>query len=102
MAMTFQDCLGLCDISEAEALAIAEHEHLPAMAAVQLGDYLMRTPEGELCLKEILRDHIAAAAASGDSMRTLALKAILREYILKHPRCEARHCAALYAQERRG
>ena len=101
MALTFEDCLSLCDISEAEALAIAEHQHIPPMAAVELGDYLTKTPEGELCLKAILREHMAAAAARGEAMRTLGLKAVLREYILKHPRCEARHRAALHAPERR-
>lgn len=71
MTLTFNDCLSLCDISEAEALAIAEHQHIPPLAAVELGDYLIRTPEGELCLKAIFREHIASAAARGDVMRTL-------------------------------
>jgi hypothetical protein len=101
MFLTFEDCLGLADITEAEALAIAAHQGIPPMAAVQLGDYLMKTPEGELCLKTILREDIADAIASGDPIRTLALRAILREYILRHPRCEARHRAALHAPERR-
>ena len=30
---TLEDCLGLCDLTEAEVLAIAEHEHLPEIAA---------------------------------------------------------------------
>jgi len=47
MFLTFEDCLGLCDLSEAEILAIAEHEHLPAMAALELGNYLVCTANGE-------------------------------------------------------
>jgi len=101
MFLTFQDCIGLCDLSEAEVQAIADHEHIPAIAAVELGDYLVKTPQGEQRVKAMIRDDIAAAAASGDRLRALALKSILRDYILKHPCCEARHRAALFSHERR-
>ena len=101
MFLTFQDCIGLCDLSEAEVQAIAEHEHIPAIAAVELGDYLVKSPQGEQRVKVMLRDDIADAAARGDRLRALALKSILRDYILKHPCCEARHRAALFARERR-
>jgi hypothetical protein len=101
MFLTFQDCIGLCDLSEAEVQAIADHEHIPAIAAVELGDYLVKSPQGEQRVKVMLRDDIADAAARGDRLRALALKSILRDYILKHPCCEARHRAALFARERR-
>lgn len=35
--LRLEDCLALCDLSEAEVLAIAHHEGLPEMAAVELG-----------------------------------------------------------------
>lgn len=62
MYLTFEDCIGLCDLSEQEVLAIAEHEHIPAIAAIELGDYLAHTPAGEQ-----------------------QIKAMIREYSLKHP-----------------
>jgi hypothetical protein len=101
MFLAFEDCLGLCDLSEGEVLAIAAHEHLPVMAALQLGNYLVCTENGEQRVKEMIRDHLAAAQSSGDRPRALALKSILRDYILKHPRCESRHRALLMADERR-
>ena len=101
MYLTFEDCLGLCDLTEQEVLAIAEHEHIPAMAAVQLADYLAHTPEGEQRIKAMIRDDIAGAVGGGDRLKALALKSIIRDYILKHPRCEARHRDALCARERR-
>jgi len=101
MALTFQDCVGLCDLSEAEVQAIAEHEHIPAIAAVQLGDCLVKTAEGELCVKAMIRDDIAAAATRGDRPRALRLKAVLRDYLRKHPCCEARHRDTLFPDERR-
>jgi hypothetical protein len=101
MLLTFEDCLGFCDLSEQEVLAIAEHEHMPAIAALELGNYLVHTGDGEQRIKAMIRDGIACAAASGDRLRALALKSIIRDYILKHPRCEARHRAALSGRERR-
>ena len=31
--ITLEDCIGLCGLTEEEVLAIAEHEHLPEIAA---------------------------------------------------------------------
>ena len=101
MALTFEDCVSLCDLSEAEILAIAAQQHLPALAALQLGSYLVHTAEGEQRVKEIIRDHLASAISTGDAQRVLALKSVLRDYILNHPRCESRHREALVAHERR-
>jgi hypothetical protein len=101
MYLTLQDCMDLCELTEAEVLAIAEHEHVPALAAVQLGNYLIKTPKGEQQVKAMIRDDIAAAAASGDRLRAIALKCVLRDYILKHPCCEERHRAALFRREQR-
>ena len=46
--LSLEDCLALCDLSEAEVLAIAHHERIPEIAAAELGHYLVRTPAGEL------------------------------------------------------
>jgi hypothetical protein len=101
MVLTLEDCLALCELSEEEVLAIAEHEHIPGLAAAELGNYLVRTPAGELAIKAMIRDDIAAAAAKGDRTRELALRLLLRNFVLQHPRCEARHRAALHSPERR-
>jgi hypothetical protein len=41
MFLTLEDCLALCELSEDEVLAIAEHERLPEPVAVELGNYLV-------------------------------------------------------------
>ena len=99
--LTFEDCLALCELTEDEVCAIAEHENIPEIAAVELGHYLVRSPDGELAIKGMMREDIEAAGAAGDRMRALALKLVLRDFILRHPRCEARHRAALHIPERR-
>lgn len=99
--LSLEDCLALCDLSEEEVLAIAQHEHIPEMAAVELGNYLVHSPEGEMRIKSIIRDDIAHARACGERMRELGLKLVLRNFVLQHPRCEERHRARLNAVERR-
>ena len=99
--LSLEDCLALCDLNEEEVLAIAHHEHLPEIAAVELGHYLVHTPQGEMRIKAIIRDDIAEAGACGDRARELALKLMLRNFVLQHPRCEERHRRQLSAVERR-
>lgn len=99
--LTLEDCLALCDLTEAEVLAIAQHEHIPEIAAAEMGNYLLRCPDGELLIRAMIRDDIAAAAACDDQRRALALKWVLRDFVLRHPKCEQRHRDALHAAERR-
>ena len=89
--LSLEDCLALCELSEEEVLAIAHHERLPEIAAAELGNYLVHTPEGEMRIKTIIRDDIAEACACGDRKRELALKLMLRNFVLQHPNCEERH-----------
>jgi hypothetical protein len=39
--ITLEDCIGLCGLTEEEVLAIAEHEHVPEIAAAALAQYLL-------------------------------------------------------------
>lgn len=88
--LSLTDCLALCDLSEEEVLAIAHHEHLPEMAAAELGNYLVHTPEGEMRIKSIIRDDIAEAVACADRARELSLKLMLRNFVRQHPHCDER------------
>jgi len=89
--LSLQDCLALCELNEAEVLAIAHHERLPEIAAAGLGNYLVCTPGGEMRIKAIIRDDIAEACARGDRGRELALRLVLREFVLRHPASDERH-----------
>ena len=99
--LTLEDCIALCGLTAAEVRAIAEHENLPEIAAAELGYYLVNSPDGEACIKSMIRDDIARAAADADRRRELALKLVLREFVLQHPRCEQRHRDVLRLPERR-
>ena len=99
--LSLEDCIGLCGLTEEEVRAIAQHEHIPEVAAAEMGNYLASTPEGEMCIKGMIRDDIAQAAAGGDLQRTLVLKCVLRDFVLQHPRCDERHRSRLRWPERR-
>ena len=44
--ISLEDCVGLSGLTEEEILAIAEHEHIPEIAASALGQYLSRQERG--------------------------------------------------------
>jgi hypothetical protein len=82
--LTFEDCLGLCDLTEEEVAAIAEHEHIPEIVAIELGNYLIHTPDGVPAIKRIILDDIEAAKARGDMKHALALRLVLRHFVETH------------------
>jgi len=86
--ITFEDCLAFCALSEDEIDAIAEHEHLTETVALEMGNYVVRTPDGELRIQQIIIDDIGAAQARGDVAHAARLKQTLRRFIEQHPACK--------------
>lgn len=99
--LCLEDCIALSELTEEEVLAIAEHQHIPEIAAAELGNYLIRSRDGELCIKAMIKDDIGATACCGNRYRELALKMVLRNFIVQHPRCDERVRARLHIPERR-
>jgi hypothetical protein len=86
--LSLEDCIALSGLTEAEILAIAEHEHIPEIAAAELGNYLSRSADGQLTIKSMIRDDIQAAEARGERDRVLALKMVLRNYVSEQRRLD--------------
>ena len=82
--MTFEDCLALCELTEDEVDAIAEHEQLSETVAVELGSYLIQGPDGQLLIQRMIVDDIEAARRRGDVARAAHLKQTLRRFIKGH------------------
>lgn len=82
--LTLQDCIECSDLTEEEILAIAEHEHIPEMVAVELGCYLVHTPSGEKRIKRMILDDIKHATESGDIKHAAVLKSVLKHYVAVH------------------
>ena len=84
--LTFEDCIALTDLTEDEIAAIAEHEHLPAIVAAELGSYLVHDSEGCPAIRRMILDDIAAALTRGDTRHALALKLVLKHFVETHPK----------------
>jgi len=95
--LTFDDCLGLCDLTEEEVRAIAEHERMTEVAALELGNYLVQGSDGEQCIRSMILEDMGWAPAE----RKLALKLVLRNFVRQHPRCDLRRRNELRIPERR-
>ena len=88
--ITFEDCLSLCELTEDEIDAIAEHEHVTETVALEMGSCLIRGPDGELRIQRIILDDISAAQQRGDLVHAARLKQTLRRFIEQHPACHAK------------
>lgn len=86
--LTLQDCIALSDLTEDEILAVAEHEHIPEIVAVELGCYLVHSPDGIPLLRRMILDDIEAARKRDDLEHALKLRMVLRHFIQTHPEYE--------------
>jgi hypothetical protein len=82
--LTWEDCVALCDLSEDEIRAIAEHEHIPEIVAAELGNYLVHRPDGVKLIGRMILDDIMAARLAGDRAEEMKLKAVLRHFVEHH------------------
>jgi hypothetical protein len=84
--LTFEDCLAHCGLSRAEIDAVAEHEHVPAIAAAAMAAYLCQNEAGERCIRRFILEDIADAERRGDNTHAVVLKSALRHFVATHPR----------------
>lgn len=83
--ITLEDCLGLCDLTEEEVLAIAEHEHMPEMAAIAYGQYLLNKEHGTEEICKVIVDDIRAAQNRNNRAHVQTLLHVLHHFIRSHP-----------------
>ncbi len=86
--LTYEDCLEFCGLSEEEVAAIAEHEHLPEMVAVELGNYLVLSEDGTPMIRRIILDDIRDARRHGHPERAQRLELVLKHFVATHPRTQ--------------
>ena len=84
MYLSVQDCIDMSDLSEDEILAIAEHENLSEMLAIELGSYLVHAPGGEKLIKRMIQDDIKNSQEKGDVKHAALLKSVLKHYLEHH------------------
>ena len=59
--LSLQDCLDLTDLSDAELAAIARHEKIPPIVALELGHRLIQNAGGIETLRQFILDNILGA-----------------------------------------
>jgi hypothetical protein len=82
--ITLQDCIAMCGLDEAEVLAIAEHEHVPEIAACALAQYLLSRNHGAETIRDMLRDDIRDALRRNDRAHARELFMALRHFLSTH------------------
>ncbi len=82
--LTFNDCLALCELTEAEVAAIAEHENLPQLPGGRARCLSDDRPGRRSAGAAVIVEDIQAAQERGDLARAATLKRTLRQFIDEH------------------
>ncbi len=92
--ITIEDCLGSSELTAEEIEAIAEHEHIPEIAAAGLGEYLLHEHKGAEVIRDMILDDLMAARTRGDEAHMKELGMVLMQFLQMHPE------ACVHAPER--
>ncbi len=84
--LTYEECLEMCDLSDDEIEAIAEHEHVEPMIAMALGKYLVEH-DGCHQIKQFILDDIEVAKRQGNTQKMALLTKTLCHFMTTHPEC---------------
>ena len=83
--ISLEDCIALCGLTEEEIAAIAEHEHIPDLAALTVGQYLLHQEQGPEQIRQMIVDDLRAALRAGDKEHAGELFSALRHLVETHP-----------------
>ncbi|MGI9451442.1 MAG: hypothetical protein ACR2QH_12545, partial [Geminicoccaceae bacterium] len=84
LMLTIRDCIDMCQLTEDEIAAVAEHEHVPDIIALEMGNYLCITSEGERRLSRMIVEDIEAARAHGNLAHAAKLRRVLQHFLERH------------------
>ena len=83
--ISLEDCIGICGLDGEEVAAIAEHEHIPEIAAAALASYLMHQPHGCEKIRAMIVDDIHNALDKGRIRHAAELFMALRHFLEQNP-----------------
>jgi hypothetical protein len=89
--ITYEDCLAFAGLTDEQVGAVARHEHLPRMVALELAGYLSRCADGDRQIAAMIRDDIEVARRRGDPAAAARLRLVLSQF--DRTRDEARRAA---------
>ncbi|MGY6547689.1 MAG: hypothetical protein ACXIU7_01575 [Roseinatronobacter sp.] len=79
------DILDMTCLTRAQIAAIAEHEHIDAVAAAELGEYLMHLHHGPQKVQQMICEDITEALHQHDIARARGLYQALKGFLAEHP-----------------
>lgn len=80
-----EDCIAMCGLDKKQIAAIAEHEHVPEIAATALANYLLHKAGGEKQIFRMMIDDIHAALDQNRIGHATELFMALRHFVNHHP-----------------
>ncbi len=82
--ISMEDCIAFCGLTEDEVLAIAEHEHVPEMAATAIGEHLLGQKHGAERIRDMMIDDIRLALGRDDRAHADELRMTLGRFLDDH------------------
>jgi len=83
--ITLEDCIAFSGLTEEDVIAIAEHEHLPEMAAAALAQYLLSQEHGMERVRDMIVDDIREAQHRDAKVHVRTLLHVLHHFLRTHP-----------------
>lgn len=88
--ITLDDCIGLSPVDADELYAIAEHERLPVICALEKATTMLEKPWGDASIRQMLWDTICHARENGDELKANRLMVVYRQTCMSHSGTEDR------------
>lgn len=82
--ISLEDCIAMCGLDEDEVRAIAEHEHIPEIAAAALASFLLHQDHGCEKIRDMIRDELRSALRRNDRAHARELFMALRHFLSEH------------------
>lgn len=79
--LTYNDCLGMSELSQEQVAALARIKRLPEVVALEMGWSLCRTPEGKQTIRRMILDDAEAACRRGDAGTAARLGLVLHRFL---------------------
>jgi hypothetical protein len=83
--ISLEDCIALCGLNADEVEAIAEHEHIPEMAAAAFANYLLQQAGGPERIRTMIIEDIHKSLDDGRVRHATELFMALRHFLQEHP-----------------
>lgn len=83
--LTLQDCLELSGIDWDELVAIAHHEHLPYIVALEKAHAFLQEEWGAPAVRQMIIDEVHHCLETGDCKQAVAALHMLEHTFAAHP-----------------